>query len=134
MKGELLKPWRVLSLFDSCMHSDLYNESILHTAQLDTESLTVAMAAHPALDHPALCVVSWSAHTHTHTHIYIYAFSRRFYPKRLTLHSSYSFYILSAHFITHTHTLTWAQTHTHSHIGAHTHTHTGANTHTHTLT
>ncbi len=24
------------------------------------------------------------------------AFSRRFYPKRLTLHSSYSFYILSA--------------------------------------
>ncbi len=27
---------------------------------------------------------------------YIYAFSRRFYPKRLTLHSSYSFYILSA--------------------------------------
>ncbi len=30
------------------------------------------------------------------TYIYIYAFSRRFYPKRLTLHSSYSFYILSA--------------------------------------
>ncbi len=28
-------------------------------------------------------------------YIYIYAFSRRFYPKRLTLHSSYSFYILS---------------------------------------
>ncbi len=28
--------------------------------------------------------------------IYIYAFSRRFYPKRLTLHSSDSFYILSA--------------------------------------
>ncbi len=27
-------------------------------------------------------------------YIYIYAFSRRFYPKRLTLHSSYSFYIL----------------------------------------
>ncbi len=27
--------------------------------------------------------------------IYIYAFSRRFYPKRLALHSSYSFYILS---------------------------------------
>ncbi len=26
-----------------------------------------------------------------HTYIYIYAFSRRFYPKRLTLHSSYSF-------------------------------------------
>ncbi len=36
-----------------------------------------------------------SHHTHTHTYIlhlhYIYAFSRRFYPKRLTLHSSYSF-------------------------------------------
>ncbi len=30
------------------------------------------------------------------TYIYIYAFSRRFYPKQLTLHSSYSFYILSA--------------------------------------
>ncbi len=29
-------------------------------------------------------------------YIYIYAFSRRFYPKRLTLHSSYSFYILSS--------------------------------------
>ncbi len=29
-------------------------------------------------------------------YIYIYEFSRRFYPKRLTLHSSYSFYILSA--------------------------------------
>ncbi len=28
-------------------------------------------------------------------YIYIYTFSRRFYPKRLTLHSSYSFYILS---------------------------------------
>ncbi len=28
-------------------------------------------------------------------YIYIYAFSRRFYPKRLTLHSSYSFYIWS---------------------------------------
>ncbi len=25
------------------------------------------------------------------TKVYIYAFSRRFYPKRLTLHSSYSF-------------------------------------------
>ncbi len=31
-----------------------------------------------------------------HIYIYIYAFSRRFYPKRLTLHSSDSFYILSA--------------------------------------
>ncbi len=29
-------------------------------------------------------------------YIYIYAFGRRFYPKRLTLHSCYSFYILSA--------------------------------------
>ncbi len=29
-------------------------------------------------------------------YIYIYAFSRCFYPKGLTLHSSYSFYILSA--------------------------------------
>ncbi len=29
-------------------------------------------------------------------YIYIYAVSRRFYPKRLTLHSHYSFYILSA--------------------------------------
>ncbi len=29
-------------------------------------------------------------------YIYIYAFSRRFYPKRLTVHSSYSLYILSA--------------------------------------
>ncbi len=29
-------------------------------------------------------------------YIHIYAFSRHFYPKRLTLHSSYSFYILSA--------------------------------------
>ncbi len=32
----------------------------------------------------------------SYIYIYIYAFSRHFYPKRLTLHSSYSFYILSA--------------------------------------
>ncbi len=30
-------------------------------------------------------------------YIYIYAFSRRFYPKRLTLHFKLQFYILSAH-------------------------------------
>ncbi len=39
--------------------------------------------------------VSWKA-AFIYIYIYIYAFSRRFYPKRLTLHSSYSFYILSA--------------------------------------
>ncbi len=27
-----------------------------------------------------------------YNYIYIYAFSRRFYPKRLTLHSNYSFF------------------------------------------
>ncbi len=27
------------------------------------------------------------------TYIYIYAFSRRFYPKRLTVHSGYTFFI-----------------------------------------
>ncbi len=34
-----------------------------------------------------------SAHTHSseHTHIYIYAFRRHFYPKRLTVHSGYTF-------------------------------------------
>ncbi len=58
------------------------------------------------------CFVSLFVHCHTNTkqyyhksrekldftfYIYIYAFSRRFYPKRLTLHSSYSFfYIWSA--------------------------------------
>ncbi len=36
-----------------------------------------------------------SAKPHFHF-IFIYAFSRRFYPKRLTLHSRYSFYILAA--------------------------------------
>ncbi len=36
------------------------------------------------------CTTSFVLHLH---YIYIYAFSRRFYPKRLTLHSSYSFYI-----------------------------------------
>ncbi len=36
--------------------------------------------------------LQWS----NYIYIYIYAFSRRFYPKWLTLHSSYSFYILSA--------------------------------------
>ncbi len=30
-------------------------------------------------------------HSVTLVYIYIYAFSRRFYPKRITLHSSYSF-------------------------------------------
>ncbi len=37
-----------------------------------------------------------SLHDYIYIYIYIYAFSRRFYPKRLTVHSSYSFYILSA--------------------------------------
>ncbi len=32
----------------------------------------------------------------TQQYIYIYAFSRRFYPKRLTLHFKLQFYILSA--------------------------------------
>ncbi len=32
-------------------------------------------------------------------YIYIYAFSRRFYPKRLTLHSSYSLYIFISSFL-----------------------------------
>ncbi len=55
-------------------------------------------------------LVSWHLYTWVHffarreiptnkyiyIYIYIYAFSRRFYPKRLTVHSSYSFYILSA--------------------------------------
>ncbi len=36
-----------------------------------------------------LSVSTFSAHFYFY--IYIYAFSRRFYPKRLTLHSSYSF-------------------------------------------
>ncbi len=40
--------------------------------------------------------VIWSIGCWVYIYIYIYAFSRRFYPKRLTLHSSYSFYILSA--------------------------------------
>ncbi len=43
------------------------------------------------------CTVSVSVwEERTFFYIYIYAFSRRFYPKRLTLHSSYNFYILSA--------------------------------------
>ncbi len=36
----------------------------------------------------SVCVCVWERHLH---YIYIYAFSRRFYPKRLILHSSYSF-------------------------------------------
>ncbi len=36
----------------------------------------------------------WNREIHSYFTFYIfYAFSRRFYPKRLTLHSSYSFYI-----------------------------------------
>ncbi len=43
------------------------------------------------------CSGEWRLWTEgEYIYIYIYAFSRRFYPKRLTLHSSYSFYILSA--------------------------------------
>ncbi len=42
------------------------------------------------------CVPGYFCFTLSAIYIYIYAFSRRFYPKRLTLHSSYSFYILSA--------------------------------------
>ncbi len=42
------------------------------------------------------CILSFVLYT-VYIYIYIYAFSRHFYPKRLTLHSSYSFfYILSA--------------------------------------
>ncbi len=40
---------------------------------------------------PIYCLIQYTTH---YIYIYIYAFSRRFYPKRLTLHSS--FYILSA--------------------------------------
>ncbi len=32
-------------------------------------------------------------HTHTHTHTHIYIFSRRFYPKQLTVHSGYTFFV-----------------------------------------
>ncbi len=39
--------------------------------------------------------VTWMNLRSAYIYIYIYAFSRRFYPKRLTVHSSYSFYILS---------------------------------------
>ncbi len=42
------------------------------------------------------CSLIISSYPCIYIYIYIYAFSRRFYPKRLTLHSSYSFYILSA--------------------------------------
>ncbi len=42
-----------------------------------------------------LCIINLLMVIH-YIYIYIYAFSRRFYPKRLTLHSSYSFYIWSA--------------------------------------
>ncbi len=38
----------------------------------------------------------WSLCYYIYIYIYIYAFSRCFYPKRLTLHSRYSLYILSA--------------------------------------
>ncbi len=31
--------------------------------------------------------------TNLASHIYIYAFSRRFYPKRLTVHSGYTFFV-----------------------------------------
>ncbi len=37
------------------------------------------------------CILSFVLYT-VYIYIYIYAFSRRFYPKRLTLHSSYSFF------------------------------------------
>ncbi len=41
--------------------------------------------------------VGEGTYTHTHTHtvceMYIYAFSRCFYPKRLTVHSGYTFFI-----------------------------------------
>ncbi len=43
----------------------------------------------------SLCVLEINCHRN-YIYIYIYAFSRRFYPKRLTVHLSYSFYILSA--------------------------------------
>jgi len=60
--------------------------------------------------------------------IYIYAFSRRFHPKSLTVHSSYTYcyqYVFpgnrthdllhDSHTLTHTHTYTHTHTHTHTH-------------------
>ncbi len=37
--------------------------------------------------------------TTQHYIIYIYAFSRRFYPKRLTVHSGYTFYFINMCFL-----------------------------------
>ncbi len=58
----------------------------------------VASGTHlkPPLEVNLTCYLYGSSYYNEYIYIYIYAFSRRFYPKRLTLHSSYSFYILSA--------------------------------------
>ncbi len=58
----------------------------LRTDHVLVESPSVEIAIAFPLE-PASC-------THYfYIYIYIYAFSRRFYPKRLTLHSSYSFFL-----------------------------------------
>ncbi len=38
---------------------------------------------------------------HTHIYNYIYAFSRCFYPKRLTVHSGYTFFFFFFFFLVH---------------------------------
>ncbi len=43
-----------------------------------------------------LTIISYSnVHTFSVFEMYIYAFSRRFYPKRLTMHSGYTFFFVS---------------------------------------
>ncbi len=65
--------------------------NVLEGGERDTNDLL--SCSHYALKGLVAGCVASAIHLH---YIYIYAFSRRFYPKRLTLHSSYSFYLLSA--------------------------------------
>ncbi len=48
---------------------------------------------HKRREHMTHTTEPWHIHTYIYIYIYIYAFSRRFYPKRLTVHSGYTCFI-----------------------------------------
>ncbi len=87
------------SMFQSPAQRDL-EESFQRELEGKHRNTTVTSSGHT----PSTCNSSEFTHSSAldalagqETDIYIYAFSRRFYPKRLTLHSSYSFhFFLSA--------------------------------------
>ncbi len=74
-----------------CLLGNFTNSNLRHSQAIKlTEMLLIISKKCIALKWKAQ-IVSSGSRAWPEVYIYIYAFSRRFYPKRLTLHSSYSF-------------------------------------------